>query len=133
MTEISKNAQVPQCDKTAVMQSVMPSELRIGNLINYGKAYQNRYENPLVIFATDLEDTSDYEPILITEEWLLKFGFSKELDSFYRIKNSYLVEVLFHDKGITISTQSVCLNHIIYLHQLQNLYFSLTGCELTVA
>ena len=35
MTELSKNAQMPQCDKTAVMQSaILHTDLRIGNIIN---------------------------------------------------------------------------------------------------
>lgn len=112
-------------------------ELRIGNYIKIHNTITkveglSTWDN--IIQNSDFaeRELKEFQPIPLTEEWLLKFGFKKELDSFYRIKNSYLLEVLFHDKGFTITTQSVCLNHINYLHQLQNLYFALTGAELTL-
>jgi hypothetical protein len=76
----------------------------------------------------------DLQPIPLTEEWLLKFGFEwKGLIS----KGRYLTiftpcgkALVFKDNyfifaGVTIETQ------IQYVHQLQNLYFALTGEELT--
>jgi hypothetical protein len=81
-------------------------------------------------------------PIPLTEEWLLKFGFKKDLDG------SFVFGLLsmFKDKRLkqnvyiyTESTQSlsdgqwVVINDLKlqYVHQLQNLYFALTGEELT--
>jgi len=77
----------------------------------------------------------DIEPIQLTEEWLLKFGFEwKGLIS----KGRYLTiftpcgkALVFKDNyfiyaGITIEIQTQ------YVHQLQNLYFALTGEELTI-
>lgn len=75
----------------------------------------------------------DIKPIPLTEEWLVKFGFEYngmwwdssqeyfELDTF---KDSYVMGVnsCEYNHGIEI-------NHV---HQLQNLYFALTGKELTI-
>jgi len=149
MTKLSKNAQVPQCDKTAVMQSVIASELRIGNLV-FGN-YEN--EEDEIIHSTvckilgydpfnnyywvenkqGIEEFCNFQPIQITEKRLLEFGFKKELDSFYRFNKSTMVEICFYDNGILVCNQSVCLSEIKFIHQLQNLFHSLTGRELTVA
>ena len=74
----------------------------------------------------------NFRPIPLTEDILLKCGFKKELDAFYRKNKSQMIEVCFHDNGILITNQSVCLSSIKYLHQLQNLYFALTNQELTI-
>ena len=99
----------------------------------------------------DIWDISKkYEPIPITEEWLLKFGFIE--DSFEYIKiispdgilgirlNPYDVDFeeigvcIFQkdDTGITEEHENhyVFLDSIKYIHQLQNLYFALIGKEL---
>lgn len=70
------------------------------------------------------------EGIELTEDWILRLGFKKELDGFYRKDKSQLIEVFFHDNGILTTTQSVCLNHIKYVHEIQNIFFSFFGLEL---
>ena len=77
------------------------------------------------------------KPIPITEELLLKFDFEIEefsdftlyslsINDKYDTKISYFNETKEFDLGIDIP-----LNHIKYVHQLKNLYFALTGKELT--
>jgi hypothetical protein len=69
-------------------------------------------------------------PIPLTEEWLLKFGFYKS-ETF---KNSFI------KKGVDIYIQDTAfwydlLNNSIEIksvHQLQNLFFALTNEELTI-
>jgi hypothetical protein len=122
--------------------NLQANELRIGNRVEYildeGKLNREEYYWHLnIINAEDIlwlskNYDTNYRPIPLTEKWLLKFGFKKESDSFYRKKESNLIEVLFHDNGIMVTNQSVSLNHIQYIHQLQNLYFALTGFELTI-
>ena len=79
------------------------------------------------------------EPIQLTEEWLLKFGFDKSIKMSY----STGVEVTFnvYEKSIlTYNSIQNCwwINDLIlymqpeYVHELQNLYFALTGEELTL-
>ena len=64
------------------------------------------------------------DPIPLTEEWLIKFGFIKVWNN-YRLKPlGYLID----NRLITVGSNY--LRHIKYVHQLQNLYFALTGEEL---
>ena len=138
---------------------VKANELRIGSLVNvpnsnqcpfridcidhlyprgnFGKVgmYQKGFENahPLTWYLKDLE------PIPLTEEWLLKFGFSKPLNSgsFYWIKLSASLLNINPDNGV------VCINNpigealnkpclVIHVHQLQNYYYALTDEELII-
>jgi hypothetical protein len=86
-----------------------------------------------------------FEPIPLTEEWLLKFGFCIYYDSYVRHSGRKTIEISLdaqadesgdvwigysNDIGIDIQTISLC--EIKYVHQLQNLYFALTGEELTI-
>lgn len=127
------------------------SELRIGNLVNYGNAVK---QLDAELFLQLLKYTTPFEPIHLTEQWLLKFGFeeknigNKLPESWYELK--YLSNE--HEPMIT-SWVSILINietwscvicdeypdeigantkiKIEYVHQLQNLYFALTGEELT--
>jgi hypothetical protein len=78
-------------------------------------------------------DSLDLNPIPLTEEWLLKMGFEKKNET-YKLKN--FGKFIFHEIGISFYPAGI-LNSllrkdlIIYVHQLQNLYFALTGEELT--
>lgn len=78
-----------------------------------------------------------FEPVPITEEWLLKFGFERIGDTTY-FEKTYSIEG--YDYGFTInfningcnqneSEYSVGID-MLYVHQLQNRYFSFTGEEL---
>jgi hypothetical protein len=66
-------------------------------------------------------------PIPLTEEWLLKFGFIKHVSqSIWYTLNK--VDVWFFD-GKYVNDIDV---EIKYVHELQNLYFALTKKELTI-
>ena len=74
-----------------------------------------------------------WQPIPLTEEWLLKFGFEEKSKS----KNFYLGNFRFHiskpanyDGFIFCDGYDVITDRIKYVHQLQNLYFALIGEEL---
>jgi hypothetical protein len=66
------------------------------------------------------------KPIPLTEEWLLRFGFEK------KYKNYEMGDFMFF-KGscsrISYKLSLIGIN-IKHVHQLQNLYFALTGEEL---
>lgn len=68
------------------------------------------------------------EPIPLTEEWLLKFCFDKNFDFLLRKKG---FSICFEKVGNELNCylESIGIN-IQYVHQLQNLYFSLVGEEL---
>jgi hypothetical protein len=92
------------------------------------------------------------EPIPLTEEWLIKFGFEKSIDGFemskditIRNNNGWVKEMVFFqiDDGLCgVSLRDIYDSgeketyvieiDIEYVHQLQNLYFALTNIELTI-
>lgn len=80
------------------------------------------------------------DPIPLTEKWLLKFRFEK-YKGVFRIKldedrylKGYMVGKNFShaidEYDLTGERQIVGLVDILYVNQLQNLYFALTGNEL---
>lgn len=122
-------------------------ELRIGNLV---------YLPSKAVYAVDVlyrnyDMLKVWEPIPLTEEWLHKFCFVKQLRMYYP-----MFSTLCHKSKtyFTVSQQTEYEdpnelsmkdlkswwvmqgnNHglkIEYVHQLQNLYFCLTGEELTL-
>jgi hypothetical protein len=129
-------------------------ELRIGNWVKEsGISSRKNTTDPYQCELSDMNYYPFLEAIPLTEEWLLKFGFysgftgisefsmdvnkSKHdlnaIDTF-RIYNSC---DLWHPEILSITDISepndfLALNAVRYVHQLQNLYFALTGEELTI-
>lgn len=76
---------------------------------------------------------SVYQPIPLTEEWLLKFGFDNNgvvwiglnTDA-QELQITKQGDVLIYDEDDNF----IPLNRIQYVHQLQNLFYALTGNEL---
>jgi hypothetical protein len=110
------------------------NELRIGNLLEcwYGDNY---FEVTIEDLQTIYNGKSKAKPILLTEEWLLKFGFEKdEKNEYWFWKNCVSVSVLGYIELLSFNRQSFKTNiQLKYIHQLQNLYFTLTGKELVVS
>lgn len=108
---------------------IKANELRIGNLVhtNFEREKQITDIKPIDFRENYL---NLYDPIPLTEEWLLKFGFEKEnilSDGTISFKfNPYFYFNPLKKEGY------ICIHTppIKYVHQLQNLYFSLTGEEL---
>jgi len=114
------------------------SELRLGNLVMDGKDIE-QVNARMIDMLVKIE--ADFDPIPLTEEWLLKFGFDKvgialtsiaiaplNLPCTFNLPNtpfSFCQGKLI----LTTGTGDFCVN-IEYVHQLQNLYFALTGEEL---
>jgi hypothetical protein len=133
-------------------------ELRIGNYLQLDEdtGFYNQqceiasidgYEGIISIDCEvfDLRLRTDYniselEPIPLTEEWLLRFGFYlKCKDSLtYAIqvgRNAYDDLKIYHVIGDvyleSLRGESIKIfNNVYYVHQLQNLYFALTSEEL---
>lgn len=101
------------------------SELRIGNLILLDGEVVTLDNN---LFVQLLEDAEYHaiDPIILTEEWLNNFGFEK-YGIWHRLNNIYikLNDVWGYNK-IIIPTQQPK-----YVHQVQNLMYSIIGQELT--
>lgn len=112
-----------------------PKDFRIGNYVSTTEdksfAIQNGWE---------LDEGRELHPVKLTEEWLEKFGFEMHPDWNSKATNE---STSFLDLGtLNISRNrmgglSLCDKNgvstgapIEFVHQLQNLYFALTGEEL---
>jgi hypothetical protein len=77
----------------------------------------------------NIETFSDFEPIPLTEEWLLKFGFEWKNHGLH--KDNWVIRQFGGDWTIFLSNEKYNFDiKLCYVHQLQNLYFALTGEEL---
>jgi len=115
-------------------------ELRIGN---YAKHFENgivltvgrtiAFKNPTNTIRVDVDDL---QPITLTEEWLLKFGFiyTDDVDNLNRDYKLQEFEIQLHLDVNDFMCCNTIPNYvqIKYVHQLQNLYFALTNEELTI-
>lgn len=128
------------------------NELRIGNLVSRLDLgdHSPRVESVLELRKDKVLTTgpisviclySETKPIPLTEEWLLKLGGYEshgELRfNYYCRRNEIIKSISFdfldserfyfiNDNGVTVG------DRIDYVHQLQNLYFALTGEELLI-
>ena len=123
------------------------NELRIGNLVLFdGVVHKIEVIDGYASFVY-FEEFGDnefplnkIEPIPLTEEWLLKFGFRKKTTDYIEqyFKDNYFIEDLtvipishsFVFRKEIDKRFSALIADLIYVHQLQNLYFALTGTEL---
>jgi hypothetical protein len=118
-------------------------ELRIGNLIylkHGGLGYKGHFVTKSTISIYYDNQYEFMKPIPLTEDWLLKFRFIKSTAA----KSIYLsipelkaeIHFEFFRGGLVCvlycSTGSFIPNDIKHVHQLQNLYFALTGEELKI-
>lgn len=79
--------------------------------------------------AFNLDKTA--EPIPLTEEWLVKFGF--ELTAYGYKRKGWAICLIKQENGYLVSSYSRNITlGVKYVHTLQNLYFALTGEELTL-
>jgi len=113
-------------------------ELRIGNLVMDNAKVKIVTSGMISNWDIIKRDYGGYKPIPLTEEWLVRFGFILE-DLSYMKNIKARMKLVFFD-GI-ISQFSImqdnkeisfASNQIKEIHQLQNLYFALTGEELTL-
>ena len=117
---------------------IKENELRLGNyIIEDGR--ETEFNGDFYHWCSDI-----MKPIPLTEEWLIKFGMDYT-DGFSNSRKLYVKKHKHDTSNITYSEKegvlrltngnpkgSMLIPHIKYVHQLQNLYFSLTGEELTI-
>lgn len=119
------------------------SELRIGSLLR-DKVSKTELkvieltEKDIITYVIDrslfpLKNGWGIEPIQLTEEWLLNFGFEKELgwdNMVYFNNNGMHIYLCENGKESWLEYE----NDIVLksVHQLQNLYFALTNEELII-
>lgn len=120
-----------------VKNYIEPNELRLGNFVTHeGETMQVNYK------TFELIESFDYfclEPIPITEDILLKCGFEKVYCSDFTVVLELCPISVKWSKPVNpsmgcgvIYIHDESYKHIQFLHQLQNLFFALTGKELEI-
>ena len=113
------------------MENLLAKDLRIGNLVKYKHLSESSSISAIDISQIS-DNNSNVEPIPITEEWCIKFGFQKDLENtIYKNINKHCF--LCYDNNIVLLLEEEnnwCITKIKYVHELQNLYFALTFDEL---
>ena len=114
------------------------NELRIGNYVEVFVSFCLIKEEQVIDIMCDSINTKSHEnmtfdyiePIPLTEEWLNRFGFRKS-GIYWFDSHDELLSYSFKKNTIAIGRMGIYFeNKIHYVHQLQNLYFALTGEEL---
>lgn len=125
---------------------ISANELRIGNLIDtyYGSVSCvtsiGKSEYNITVKCGSVEGglwEQNAKPIPLTEEWLLKFGFDNTGSIRIMIDTSaYYLQIIKRTNDCLILSQGNEINSILkpvrHVHSLQNLFFALTGEELTL-
>lgn len=125
---------------TKTLFNMKITELRIGNLIYEVDKFKGTDVVPVIGLVENdfnlLEHSGRIKPIPLTEEWLVKMGFEKKQ---YFTYDKGLISIsmpsedpLLWRKGRTYVNSWKILDAPLYVHQLQNLYFCLTGEELKI-
>jgi len=124
-------------------------ELRIGNLIKSGNgiykvvAVSVQGVEIMIPYDKDVNSQNGHilnyastiiKPIPLTEEWLVKLGFNYG-GIWIELMGLMSCGRILQHKGIGAKSTAFYINeqfiaNIQYLHELQNLYFALTGTEL---
>lgn len=126
----------PCSTKGGIFISVESIVWAVGSIDKFGKIAVIEPEKQDNIYLHCREAS----PISLSKEWLLKFGAKpiyasefylklKNLDAEINFRSSRSNEILTTIQG---EDMSLILNNIKYVHQLQNLYFALTGEELSL-
>ena len=119
------------------------NELRLGNWVKVEFDYEVvKAINEITLWCAlggkgegCMQLHSDVSPIFLDEEWLIKFGFKYRTDTGFNgwYSNIILGESIrifeVENKWYKYSSAHIVIK---YVHQLQNLYFALTGEELTI-
>ena len=135
-----------------------PEEIRLGNYIldrsgkviridfieNLRSEFDCKFGQLMFVEGQEVHPLTEYisqaKPIKITDEWLQKFGFFKSENPngtsswIWVFEGQVWMYETWKDHDFFIRSMLNLNNqkNIIYVHQLQNLYYSLTGKELTI-
>jgi hypothetical protein len=137
------------------------NELRLGNFVKdrgektikidfieyVREGYDTKFGQFMFVEGEEVHPMTEYSdyanPIPLTEKWLLEFGFilysTGSLCKHLNNDDSYLAIDLKYGNGVWLNINqegienSIKLLHIKNVHELQNLYYSLTGEYLGVS
>ena len=104
---------------------IQAKELRINNIV-WMISKQKEY---VIDRGQDIDNSEDFNPIPLTEEWLLKFGF-EETEFCFEIGSFFLTKGLGCSTGKFLYQAHKYRFSVKSVHQLMNLYFAITNKEL---
>jgi len=109
------------------------TELRIGNIVLNGKNNNYNIVSGNTIHYMSENNTSGIVlPLRITKQWLSDLGFTDLGYGEFFLKG-ITIDFEYTDNGeFYFVYQNVVLNSVFYVHELQNLYFAITGLELEI-
>ncbi len=107
------------------------NELRIGNWVLGASRGLPQQITPATLYQFDKLNVL---PIFLTPEILEKAGFEKTMAWTYAIDLVGNIKLVYYlgERGVSIGFKDYSDFKCEYLHQLQNLYFALTGEELNI-
>ena len=120
-------------------EMIKANELRIGNWIERGGNGEHYQATPETI--SDLSGNRiEPKPIPLTKEWIDKYLTKNIQESVWYITDNVVIPIHSHDNTFSVCItylgslymQQETIIHIKYIHHLQNLYFAITGNELTI-
>jgi hypothetical protein len=115
-------------------------EIRKGNLVfdDTGKVCRvKEIHSAAIVIKGEFKGSIDYHlpnekatAITLTEEYLIKFGFEKKIGwddlEYWQLQR---LTIMVYNSGFTYDDTDLTITSV---HQLQNLFYSLTGEELTI-
>lgn len=121
------------------------NELRIGNLVSFKNAdfnickvraiYLTHFTAVNIATGIDYGDSirTNYQPIPLTEDILVKAGCTKVVSGEYRLGN-LTMQITKYESGdlVTVFFGAELINILHYVHEFQNLIFALSNKELTI-
>lgn len=118
---------------------IKSTELRIGNHFEWSELASMGRDYDKVDF-NNIKYHQFFEPIPLTEEWLIKLGFEKIVDNEFTLRYDLKKDPRFDYSLPKHNLKTFGLrfygsdffNVVKYVHQLQNIYFALTNTELEI-
>jgi hypothetical protein len=124
MKETLNNTESSNSTKPVLCNGLKPQELRIGNSTIQGKI-KNFFENGVHVGYGKCFNFNELQPIPITK------------DVYYKLEKYLLILDFSYSHNSDKNSINVFINNwdldFYFLHQIENLYFDLTGDELTIA
>jgi hypothetical protein len=122
---------------------ITANELRIGNIVDYFSESADTWLDNHCLTANDILCLDDRtvdraNPIPLTEEWLIRFGFEKEEINTRQGSTEMgfvksIMMVLKANENYYAAPYGFPNANIMHIHTLQNAFFALTQNELTLS
>ena len=112
------------------MKVLLANELRIGNLL-YNDNVIVKIDARSIFDIWDDKGIKNYKPILLTEEWMVKFGYVIQPWGYVKEKSPLIRFSLTPKEKYWIEFGNGFIINLPHVHTLQN-FIQLTGEELTL-